>query len=428
MKYLYKKSFFIFILFLIVFSFSVFAMDNPRDRLDKIRLELDSLAHVLDNYRADESSLNQKIAIVDQKISARRRLIRELGQQKSSEEKAVKNFDSKIRSNNRHLGKVRKDLANTTDEVQNYTDLIIKRAVFTYKHGGRETLRFLSAANNPGELFRRQLYVRRIQARDAKNLNTLRSLRNRQDSEQKDISATIKRLSNARAQKAEALKNIEKLISETNSERAYLQKDRTSFNKLLVNVKRDRQTVEKQIEDRKAAMKQVENWIASLERKRISGNVQEIRVSNRSSDAVVRKVNSFSSFTKTKGKLPWPVKGRVTKRFGLERNSTTGTLTDNPGIDIRAKKGEEVLSVQKGICTRITYLRGFGTTVLIDHNDGYYTVYAHLDEIWISEGESVEAGRVIGTVGTSGGIESPLLHFQVWHKREKQDPLKWLKS
>lgn len=76
----------------------------------------------------------------------------------------------------------------------------------------------------------------------------------------------------------------------------------------------------------------------------------------------------------------------------------------------------------------ITYLRGFGTTLIIDHGDGYYTVYAHLGDVWIRPTEEVEAGRVIGSVGSSGGTAEPVLHFQVWHKRTKENPARWLKS
>jgi len=355
-------------------------------------------------------------------------LIRELERQKKNEQASVRKYDKEIRKNSKRLSGVKVELKDTQNEVFSLENLISKRAVHVYKRGYRESLRFIAAADSPGDFFRRQLYVKKIQLRDSKNLTALRDARQRHSNKKDELENTVTRLSTAREEKSKAVKNVEDLISTTFDERTELLKDRSSLDNLLVSVRHDRKSIELQIEDKKAALKQVENWIASLEKKRISGSVQEINVSKNSAEAIVHKVKTFRNFNSSRGQMPWPVKGKVISRFGLEKNRITGTLTDNPGIDIKAKTGQEVISVLKGVCTRITYLRGFGTTVLIDHGEGYYTVYAHLDEVWVGEGENIEAGRVLGTVGSSGGVGSPRLHFQVWHKRQKQDPLKWLSS
>lgn len=409
----------------LLLSAVVQGQDNPRDRLDRLRAELDSLSSVLDSYAASERDLTGRINALDQQIVTRRRLIRELGSQRQREQAAVKTFDRRISNGQSNLAGVRVRLNRTSEEVRHLEDLIRERAIFLYKHGSRQSLRFLLAAENPGDFVRRRLYVERITDRDRKNLEALRDAQQRHSRNERDLEETIADLRQAREQKAQSVKRIEGLVAETRQERSRLEQDRGHLDNLMADVKRDKQSVQALIDDRKSALKQVEDWIASLERERARGGVQEIKVSRRSGDIVIRPVESFASFSSARGKLPWPLKGPIVSRFGLERNKITGTLTENPGIDIRAREGTEVLSVQGGVCTRITYLRGFGTTVLIDHGDGYYTVYAHLGDVWISEGERLEAGRVIGTVGTGVG-DSETLHFQVWHKRQKEDPLKWL--
>ena len=414
-----------FFLLISILAAEVQAQDNPRDRLDRLRSELDSLGTVLDSYKASERDLSGRINALDQQIVTRRRLIRELENQRQRENTAVRTFDRRITEGEHNLGGVRKRLAKTSREVNDLEALIARRAVYLYKHGTSQSLRFLLAAENPGDFVRRRLYVERITNRDKRNLEALRSARTRHTRNERDLENTLTELREAREQKAQSVKRIEGLVAESRNERQKLEHDRSNLDKLMADVKRDKEMVLGLIEDRKNALKQVEDWIASLERERSRGTVQEIKVSRRPGDIVIRPVESFNSFDLARGKLPWPLKGPIVSKFGLERNKITGTLTENPGIDIRTREGEEVLSVQGGVCTRITYLRGFGTTVLIDHGDGYYTVYAHLGDVWISEGERVEAGRVIGTVG-SAVSENPTLHFQVWHKRQKQDPLKWL--
>ncbi|HEB84032.1 MAG TPA: hypothetical protein ENI92_03425, partial [Bacteroidetes bacterium] len=305
-------------------------------------------------------------------------------------------------------------------------DMIRRRAVFVYKRGRNEELRFLLAARSPGVYIRRRVYIRRIQDRDRRNLESLRNARERESEEEARLSKTLADLAEARNQRARAVERATRLVAERKAEAATLERDRGRLADLLADVRQNRESLSRMIAEREASAKQVEQWIASLERQRLQGEVQEIRLDTRGAQVVVHPVKDFGTFASAEGKLPWPVRGKVISRFGLEKNRLTGTFTENPGIDIAAKEGDEVIAVQGGRCTRITYLRGFGTTVLVEHGDGYYTVYAHLGEVWVSEGERIVPGRVIGTVGRSGASASPRLHFQVWHKRRKEDPLQWL--
>jgi septal ring factor EnvC (AmiA/AmiB activator) len=401
---------------------------NPRDRLDQLRHELDSLSTVLDSYERSEQDLASRIRATDQKISTRQKLIRGLQQQLQREQRAVVHFDTRIGDANRRLVFVRDRLGKTNREVEELEEVVADRAVYLYKHGSRRTLQFLAAAADPGDLIRRRIYVEKITQRDARNLTQLRNARNRQAANERELQRTLEDLRISRKRKTEAAREVTKLVEETRGERKQLQRDRNNLASLLDDARRDRAAIEALIADREAALKQVEQWIASLESRRLEGGVQEITVAPRPGEYVVHEVPTFTSFSKGRGKLPWPVRGRVITTFGLHRNKVTGTQTENPGIDIDAKPGQEVLAVQAGVCKRITFLRGFGTVIMVGHEDGYYTVYAHMGEIWISEGETIEAGRVLGTVAPENSTGDVSLHFQVWHKRVKQNPLEWLSS
>lgn len=416
----------LFTLFLLASATVLLAFDNPRDRVDRLRGELDSLSTVLRHYTRSEQDLGSRISATDQQIATRQQLIRELEQQRRKEQRAVVHFDTRIGDANAKLKVVRERLGTTRKEVQNLEDLVASRAVYLYMHGSRRTLRFLAAAEDPGDLIRRRIYVQKLADRDAKNLNELRNARNRQIADQDELEETVDDLRTARRRKQESVDEVDRLVRETRSERTRIQQNKRDLQVLLASAQRSRKAVEQLIRDREEALKQVENWISSLESRRLSSGVQEINVGPRQGDVIIREVPTFTSFSKAKGKLPWPIRGRVISQFGLQKNSVTGTLTENPGVDIRAKAGEEVIAVQGGTCKRITFLRGFGTTILVEHGDGYYTVYAHMGEVWIGEGETVEAGRVLGTVASANSTGDTSLHFQVWHKRVKQNPLDWL--
>ncbi len=415
----------------ITLSAAVFSAETPQEKLDRLRTEVDSLSSELDTMRNDEKNLLERINTLDRQIATQLILLNELENQIQQEQKAVSRYNEDINWTNHLLGIAEKELVRVNGEIESLVDLIKRRAIFTYKRGTRETMRFLLAAENPGDLMRRRIYVKRIQERDSKNLLKLKDARNQKQEITRELEDNTRELTRLKTGKMAAVKRTEAMIAGINEEQAKLGANRLELDNLLEDVRRDQDFLANLIEEKQQSAKQVERWVISLERQRTSNahTVQVIQVSPRNQVEIqVKDVQVFSSFSLARGKLPWPVNGNVIKRFGLERNLMTGTLTDNPGIDIQAREGDEVLAVQGGICTRITYLRGFGTTMLIEHGDGYYTVYAHLGDVWVGEGEEVEAGRIIGTVGDTGTVESPRLHFQIWHKRQNEDPLEWLQN
>ncbi len=127
-----------------------------------------------------------------------------------------------------------------------------------------------------------------------------------------------------------------------------------------------------------------------------------------------------------KGKLPWPASGRVVTRFGRQRNPLLNTITENPGIDIRTRPDAAVKAILDGLVTTITYLRGYGTTVIIDHGKGMYTVYALVEEVEVAEGQYVDQGQVIARVGGKGSLSDSRLHFELWVNQQKMNPTAWL--
>ena len=76
----------------------------------------------------------------------------------------------------------------------------------------------------------------------------------------------------------------------------------------------------------------------------------------------------------------------------------------------------------------ITYMSGFGNTVIVDHKNGYYTVYTHMDDVLVSKFQFIDSGEVIGAVGTSGSLEGSMLHFEIYGNNVPLNPLSWLKK
>jgi septal ring factor EnvC (AmiA/AmiB activator) len=130
-------------------------------------------------------------------------------------------------------------------------------------------------------------------------------------------------------------------------------------------------------------------------------------------------------FASRKGELAWPAKGRIGARFGSARG--VGRLYWD-GVLIEAPEGGEVRSVHYGRVAFADWLRGFGLLLIIDHGDGYMTLYGYNQSLFKETGEWVEAGEVIAQVGRSGGRSTSGVYFGIRHNGEPIDPKKWCKK
>jgi septal ring factor EnvC (AmiA/AmiB activator) len=133
-------------------------------------------------------------------------------------------------------------------------------------------------------------------------------------------------------------------------------------------------------------------------------------------------------FGNLRGRLPWPTEGRIVTGFGAQVHPRFGTRTFRNGVDIEAAVGREVAAVHAGHVVYTGWFKGYGNLIILDHGNGYYTLYAHVAEIEAKEGEDVKAGQRIGTVGDTGSLAGPRLYFEVRYQGKPQDPEHWLRQ
>ncbi|AQA17468.1 hypothetical protein BST95_03665 [Halioglobus japonicus] len=131
---------------------------------------------------------------------------------------------------------------------------------------------------------------------------------------------------------------------------------------------------------------------------------------------------NYQAFKAARGKMPWPVSGRASHRFGNARNQ--GKMKWQ-GVKIPGKAGTEVKAIHHGRVVYADWLRGMGLLLIIDHGDGYMSLYAHNQTLLREVGEWVTAGTAISTLGDSGGLERPALYFEIRHNGKPTNPAKW---
>ena len=128
------------------------------------------------------------------------------------------------------------------------------------------------------------------------------------------------------------------------------------------------------------------------------------------------------AFEKVRGRLSWPVAGKITARFGQARG---GGLKWN-GVMIDAPRGSAVKALYDGRVAYADWLPGMGLLVIVDHG-GYMSLYAHNEQVYKSAGDRVEGGEAIATVGDSGGRSQPGLYLEIRRGTKPVDPVPWFR-
>ena len=128
-----------------------------------------------------------------------------------------------------------------------------------------------------------------------------------------------------------------------------------------------------------------------------------------------------------KGKLPWPLDGRIITAFGFEKHPDFKTVVMNKGVEISPAKDKSlILSIHPGKVVYADYFQGYGNLLIIDHGMTYYTLYGHCAEFLAAVGDMVRAGQPVAVVGDTGSLKGECLYFEIRYKTKALDPLQWL--
>jgi septal ring factor EnvC (AmiA/AmiB activator) len=200
-------------------------------------------------------------------------------------------------------------------------------------------------------------------------------------------------------------------VAEYERQTAAVYRERSHREALLARIRSQQEIQRSTIESLKEAARELEREIQSLSR-RFEGEV-------------LRTPASSKPLASMKGLLIFPVKGKILNSYGPYRYPRLNIQAFRNGIDIAAERGEPVRAVYAGTVLYASWFRAYGNIVVIDHGDHYYTVYAHLEDVFKSVDHKVEAGDVIATVGDSGAMGATGLYFELRHHDRPLDPSEW---
>ena len=217
------------------------------------------------------------------------------------------------------------------------------------------------------------------------------------------------------------LTEVQVVQQRTSQESQKLASLRSEKAKTVKNIQSERQSYEAAAAELERTAKRIQSLLAQLERRRRE-EAAKARTEGRNPQPY------SGDFAKGLGQLDWPVRGSLVGQFGIETHPRFGTQIRNDGIDISAPIGTSVVAVAKG---RVDFANddyeGIGGMIVLNHGDGYFTVYSHLDAVLVGSGQEVQPGTPIGRVGDAGSLKGPILHFEVRKGSAAQNPETWLR-
>ncbi len=217
------------------------------------------------------------------------------------------------------------------------------------------------------------------------------------------------------------------LRSEAENERTEADREAAKRRVILARVRDERAYHDRMVGELGEATRRLEAFIRDLQEKRRVAVAKIPPPTSKPPKAVPGESTPGVGLGAMRGRLEWPASGRVVEEYGMRVNPRFGTKTFRNGIDIDAVDGSSVHAVYPGHVLYTGWFRGYGNLIIVDHGSEYYTLYAHVADMKVAEGDDVKQGQVIGTVGDTGSLQGPRLYFEVRYQGKPQDPAQWLR-
>lgn len=360
-----------------------------RAELDRIRQERADLERRMLELRANVHDLSEEVANLNARRSATERLVAAL--------------DRQLANINSDVDDATQNMVRTEGELADKRATLRRRLVDIYKRGPLFTAQALLSAQSFGELVARYKYLHTLALHDQALVARVEQLRDKLTQERDRLVQLQEALEQNRNDKRLEEDNLRDLERERESKLAEAQ----------LSARRTEQSLDKL----RRTEAQLASTIASLESDR--------RRTESSRGSSARSASTIK--TSDYGQLDWPVDGPLVYSYGKTQTASNATIRWN-GVGIRAAVGTPVRAVAGGTVVSVGSLGTYGTTIIVEHGGGDYSIYGSLARADVALHEAVAKGQQLGTVGISDPDLPPHLHFEIRHGGPAVDPASWLRG
>lgn len=389
-----KKAFLI-SLFLTVISIPVFTQSiaEQTKMREAIEREIALLDKQLITNKSQQKTSTKELSLIQQKITNRRKLLSQIENDITYIDKQSSQKEGEIKKLNLELEKLK----------ERYSHLVYS----SYKNRDKTVwILYILASKNVEQGYRRWSYLRNYSGALKVSAASIREKSVTLQEEMAKLIVMREESLNMKKQREQEYRSLAMEEKTAKSIVTQLSRKEREFRNQINNKRRE---VEK-------LNREIERILAQATQEKSSAGAEEI--------AAARVLSN--KFENNKGKLPWPVKeGVVIEAFGQHNHPVFKhiKLPFNNGVNISTSLNAQVLAVFDGVVKQILVMPGYNQCVLVQHGN-YYTFYTKIEKVRVTTGDKVATGEVIGTLTESEG--NSILHFQLWHGTDKQNPEHWI--
>ncbi|HHJ36250.1 MAG TPA: hypothetical protein ENJ87_10840 [Gammaproteobacteria bacterium] len=357
-------------------------MVHYQDKLEKLQKSIKKIQQHLKGNKKQRSNVLTELKKLESEISKNSIKLKVLADDVQKIQQRKKRLEHDLKKLNAQLEIQRKTLS---DQVRS-----------AYTMGHQQNIKMLLNQQDPAQAGRTQTYFNYLNRARSKQINT--------------FNQTISKKTQAESDLKQILIVRNKLLQEQKEQKRKRQRQRLKRKNLLAELSNK--------------IKNQENTLTSLENSR--GRIENLLKSLGELLAdIPTSPSEQQPFKSLKGKLPWPVKGTFLSKFGQSKHN--GGLKWK-GILIKADYGTPIQVISHGRVAFSDWLQGFGFITIIDHGDGYMSLYGNSESLFKQTGDWVQAGEVIATAGDSGGQPQSGLYFEIRSRGKPVDPAAWCTS
>ncbi|MCP4335422.1 MAG: peptidoglycan DD-metalloendopeptidase family protein [Gammaproteobacteria bacterium] len=375
-------------LFALLACLAVAPLSSADDKSVKEK-QLKSLQHKIDKLKQ----------AIDVKEDSKSRYIKQLKTIERSVGKVnlkIRKIDDQIKTTKAELAALRATRLEHQRRLSRENEYLAQQVYSAFTLGSQEKVKLLFSQQKPQTLQRNLVYYQYFSNARVALINSV----------QTSIDKIIETENLIRQAQLDLQKNQQALSAQKEQLKKDLGKRRTIIGSL-----------DKQLKSQGGSLSRLEDEATQLQD--LIKSIQEIF--DEAPDVEI----SRQAFARLKGRLAWPVEGKVRRLFG--RNKPLSNLRWQ-GVIIEARSGGQVMAVSHGRIAFADWLRGLGNLIIIDHGNSYLSLYGHNESLFKEAGEWVEAGEVISSIGSSGGQKKSGLYFEIRKKGKPQNPTGWCKA
>lgn len=386
-----------------------------QQHIEQVKKDIQELQNLLKKTHGDRSAAEQQLKKTEESMGELESRIRQMEEQLKKNQAELE-----------QLGRQERGLQQQRLRQQEHIALQGRAA---YQAGQQEPLRLLLNQQQPGHLHHNMVYyqyMHKARMDQVQTYNTtiaqLAELQHNITSQQaaiktqtQNLLADRQKLEEMRQQRKQAVAKLAKQQQQQQQQLDSKKKDQQELNALL-------KTIEETLARQAYEERQRQERALAIARQQQN--------QSQSSDSQITQVSSTYShpggnFDKARGKLAWPVSGSIIARFGSARGDSRSQWD---GVLIQAAEGTQVQAIHPGRVVFADWLRGVGQLIIIDHGNGYLTLYGHNQNLLSAAGDTVAAGQPIATVGNTGGQAQTALYFGIRKQGKALDPGQWCRA